>query len=110
VPDNESKSIIVNVEHRFVRGDGKKISITDAREVHEAKEFTGPVAQITRSFGVTLNMGNFESTRVDVGIQIPCYLEDVERADEFAREFCEKRLKNEVLALKSDEKKDGPKI
>lgn len=107
----EDRSIIVTVDHRFIRSDGKQVSVTDEREVHEAKEFKGPVAKVARAFGVTLNMGNYESTRVDVSVEVPCHLEDVERADEWARAFAEKRLKNEVLALKGEgEKKESPKI
>lgn len=105
---DESKSIIVTVDHRFIKSSGEEVCITDSREVYEAKPFEGAVARITRRFGVTLNMTNYEATRVDVGIEVPCYLEDAARADEWARDFIEKRLKYEVLALK-DEKKSSSK-
>jgi len=102
----EIRPVVITVGNRFVRSDGSQVVLKDSSEVHEVKEFSTTPATVRRVFGVTLNQGNYESTRVDVGVEVPCYLEDVELADEWARAFCEKRLKEEALALKSDRKKN----
>lgn len=102
------KSIIATITHRFIRGDGSEIVIKDEREEHEAKEFMVRPAVVRRGFGVTLNQGNFESTRVDIGVEMPCDPMDVELADEWARAFCEKRMKQEALDLKGDAEDSSP--
>lgn len=79
----------------------KKIGNKSAPEENEnmtldVRTFVTEPAIITRGYGLTLNLGNYESARVDVGIRLPCYREEVEQADEFAREWCESRIRTEV--------------
>jgi len=100
----DTRPIVITVDHRFVRADGSQVSITRATEVVEVREFTMRPAVVRRSFGVTLNQGNYESARADVSVEVPCYIEDVERADEWAKQFCEERLREEVLQIKPDKK------
>lgn len=57
-----------------------------------------------RAFGVTLNQGNYESSRIDVGVEVPCYVEDLDRADEWARDFCEQRMRAEVMLINPEKK------
>lgn len=97
---SESRPVVITVENRFVRSTGEEVKVTDERELGEVREFKTKPAVVRRSFGVTLNQGNYESARIDVSVEVPCYLEDVELADEYARAFCEKRLRQEVLGIK----------
>jgi hypothetical protein len=45
--------------------------------------------------GRTINLGAYESARLDVSIKVPCYREEAEEAFEFARRFVEDRLDRE---------------
>jgi hypothetical protein len=96
--------IVVTVDHRFVRANGSTLCVTKSEDLSETKEFATRPAVVRRAFGVTLNQGNYESSRIDVSVEVPCYLEDLERADEFARDFCEQRLRAEVMLIKPEKK------
>lgn len=79
----------------------KQIGKKDAPEEIEnltldVRTFVTEPAIITRGYGLTLNLGNYESARVDVGIRLPAYREEAEEADEFAKKWCEDRIKAEV--------------
>jgi len=55
---------------------------TDAKEeVVFTHDFKGPVARVRRGYGLTMNLGNFESARFDVTLELPCYVEDIDAAD-----------------------------
>lgn len=50
----------------------------DKREVLEVRKFETEPAWVRVNAGVTKNLGNYESLRVDVSISAPCYIEEVE--------------------------------
>ena len=63
------------------------------------------VARVEYEAGVTLNMGDFESARVNVRISIPCRtkVETLNRVYDFARGWVHSRLEAEVENLKIEE-------
>ena len=95
------KAIIVVVNSRYVRKGEEDEVFKDTSEVVAVHEFTTRPAVIKRNYGMTVSLGNYESARFDVGIEVPCYLEDVEKADQFAADFCEKRMKEEYNTVRS---------
>lgn len=97
-----TKPVIVTHDLRFVRGDGTDYLKRSGQEEVEVKSFTSRPAVVRRSYGMTINMGNYESARVEVGVEVPCYIEDVELADEWAANFCESRITEEVVGLRKD--------
>ena len=52
---------------------------TEEREHIEIRPFATTPAIVSVKLGRTINLGNYESARVDVGIEIPCYREEVMR-------------------------------
>ena len=58
------------------------------------------LARIGTSRGVTLNMGNYESVRVDVWATVPCHAGDIGTAYEAVSEWCENRVRDEVSKVK----------
>lgn len=40
----------------------------------------------------TVNMGNYESLRIEVSLRVPCYPEEAVAAYEYAAAFCKERL------------------
>jgi hypothetical protein len=96
--------------------DSKRISIElrqgkDTTEENETIEkdvhlFITDPAYIRVNAGVTKNMGNFESLRVDVSITMPCYREAVEEVFEVLSDKVATLLDNEVdqyLGVEEDE-------
>lgn len=78
----------------------KDLRVVEDSEVVEVHNFKGEVAKVERGFGLTLNLGKFESARVDVHITVPCHVEDIENADEFAKQWCASRIKQEVANIR----------
>lgn len=52
-------------------------------------------SKVFRSNGLTVNLGKFESARAEVGISVPCYLEENDAADLFAQKKIRERLQGE---------------
>ena len=57
-------------------------------------------AQTTAKLGMTVNLGNYESLRVDVGVSVPCYKEEIPAATQFCFDFAEKKLFEKVAEVK----------
>ena len=74
-------------------------------EILEVRRFVTPPATVRMDLGLTLNMENFEFARIDVGITVPCYQEEVGDAYEWAKLWVVERLMKEKDAVrgKSDE-------
>jgi hypothetical protein len=73
--------------------------IDSERSVHK---FVTEPARVRRAYGVTINLGNYESARVDVDITLPCYAEEVRDADELVMQLCEERLEEEVAKFRQE--------
>jgi hypothetical protein len=67
------------------------------REDIEARKFAVEPAYVRVNAGVTKNMGNYESLRVDVSITVPCYTEEVDDV--------QARVSDRVADLLADELK-----
>jgi len=78
----------------------RDLRVVDDSEVVEVHNFKTDVATVERGFGLTLNLGKFESARVDVRLTVPCHVEDIDAADEFAKDWCSKRIKSEVASIR----------
>ena len=61
------------------------------------------MARVGFSSGMTLNLGNYESARLEVSISMPCDVSEVEETFEFCKRFVEE--KGEALLAENDLKK-----
>jgi len=59
-------------------------------------------AKVSVGMGLTLNLGNYESARIDVSLVMPCYREEAEAAYTFARNWVEERLTAEVKDIRAN--------
>ncbi len=59
-----------------------------------------PLATVESASQMTLNLGNFESVQIRVGVTLPCYLEEVDDAYLTAQKFVEQRLNKEVTEIR----------
>lgn len=67
-------------------------------EVH--KYVTAP-AQVQVSYGLTMNLGNYESARIDVLVLVPCYREEIEDAYTWARDMATTKVAAERAEVRN---------
>ena len=65
----------------------------------EIGSFEGPTAVVRISGGATVNMGNYQTSRVEVGIEVPCYPEEVPEVYRTVQATVEAKLKAEIDEL-----------
>jgi len=75
---------------------------TKTEELVEVPRFHGPVARVRIEGGVTMNMGDYESSRVTVSVELPCYAEEteIERVGNIAARLVSKRINSEADNIK----------
>lgn len=73
-------------------------------------KFATEPAKANASFGLTLSLGKYEFARLDVGVSIPCYREQLEETVEFAKDFVAEKVnkeKDEIKESLKQEKENG---
>lgn len=99
--DGEQHAIVARVSSRYVRARAGATEDTPVTYILGTQKFSTKPAVVRRGYGVTLNMGNYETARIDVSLELPCYVEDLEAADEWAAKWCEHRIEQEIRAMRS---------
>ncbi|MBW2168298.1 MAG: hypothetical protein JRG69_03385 [Deltaproteobacteria bacterium] len=94
------EAAIAFIDGRFLHK-GKEYDSKAAEEIVAVHNFEGPVARIRRGYGLTMNLTNYESARFDVILELPCYVEDIDKADEFAKRWVEQRCEAEVAEVRA---------
>lgn len=59
------------------------------------------LAKVRYSIGVTINLENFNSARVDIGVELPSHLESLEATYEEAVDYCNDKLVEEISQLQN---------
>lgn len=108
--EGQDHPVTVTVDNRYVRGNGEEKVKTNETEVDEVRRFDTAPAIVRRGYGLTINLGNYESARVSVEVSVPCYVQDLALADEYASAFCEKRIKEEVKSIRKNDAAGKPPI
>jgi hypothetical protein len=68
----------------------------EKRKVVEVRKFATEPAYVRVNAGVTKNLGNYESLRVDVSLTVPCYVEEMEKVQKRTAELVASMLDAEV--------------
>lgn len=63
--------------------------------LHETFEDNEHPAFVKMSAGMTINLGNFESLRVDCSVTLPCHPQNIAKAYEVASDFVADRIAEE---------------
>jgi len=63
------------------------------------RPFLTNVAVISVKAGVTVNLGNYESGRVDVMLSMPCYVQEVEDVYSQVKDWVDKKVAQEYKEL-----------
>jgi hypothetical protein len=71
------------------------------QEKIEIKKFETSPAHVMYSNGATISMGNYESAKVEIGVTLPVYMEEIDEAFKVAEKIVNERLDKEVTNLKA---------
>jgi len=74
----------------------------DTDEKLEIQTFDVEPAWIKVGCGVTINLGNFESARCDVGVTLPTYVEELSDAFKRAWGIAEEEIQRQVKEIKGN--------
>lgn len=63
------------------------------------RPFTTTPANVSVKAGATVNLGNYESARVDVMLSVPCYIEEIDDVYEQTKDWVDRMVKKEYDEL-----------
>jgi hypothetical protein len=99
-----TSSAITVITTRHFKGQSEE---TESENILVNKFVTTP-ASVSVNLGTTINLGDFQSARVGVTVTVPCYVEELEGAYEFAKEFAEAKIEQEVAEVQGEEGDSDP--
>jgi len=67
----------------------------------EITPFLSEPAYVSVKAGFTMNLGNYESGRVDIMVSVPCYPEEIEAVYPIVKDMVDTRLAEEYKEMKS---------
>lgn len=70
----------------------------EKREEIEVGKFLTEPAYIRVNAGKTVNLGQYESFRIDVSITVPCYIEEIETVQPRVSDMVARMLEDEMVA------------
>lgn len=65
----------------------------------EVRTFEVEPAYVRGGYGLTINLGNYESARCDVSVSLPCYREEVKEALQVAFKLSEDAIQEQVSKI-----------
>ena len=92
--DMEPATTYVRRKYKDTSGIGTEEESED-EEPLAVEGFVVEPAEVWVSKSVTINLGNFASAKVEIGIRMPCYSEEASEAFEHALKFVDTRLERE---------------
>lgn len=90
----EAKNSTVFV-NRTVGKAGKLPEPEGDEDVIAVHRFETEPATVSVDYALTMNLGNFESAKISVSVQVPCYREEIDDAYQFAQSWVEERVSKE---------------
>ena len=72
---------------------------SEHEEVVHEQAFSQPTANVGVAFATTKNLGNYESLKVSVSINLPCYVKEIDEVQTFARKWVEMKMAETIEGL-----------
>lgn len=89
--------------HRTIISQNDRAFKSDIPEVDDQniaiRCFVTEPAEVTLEQGLTMNLGNFETAKITVGIRVPCYVEEVNDIYTLAQQWVSDRIQAERKAV-----------
>jgi sorbitol-specific phosphotransferase system component IIBC len=98
--DKGKASTTVDTSHKGVQ----KTSTTTNETVKAGDSAPAPASQLLRIYvegGQTINLGDYNSARITVGIEVPTTFKGVEAAYKWAEEFVSGKIEDTVKSINS---------
>lgn len=67
----------------------------ETKEVIHVRKFVTEPAYVRVNAGVTINLGDYQSMRIDVSVSVPCYAEEIAQVEREVADFVAVRLADE---------------
>jgi len=96
----ENSTIFVT---RSIKREGVE-ELSGDEDVIAVHEFRTEPARVMVDYSLTMNLGNYESAKIGVSMQVPCYTEEVDEAYAFAQSWVTARLEKEKQLVHSVKK------
>lgn len=84
---------------------------TAEENVIAVHKFVTDPAKISVAVGLTVNLGNWESAKINVQLTMPCYKEEIEETFKFVQSWVEQKVSHErdlITAHREKSKKMNP--
>lgn len=98
--DEVSRPSTAYVQKQFFNGKDPVGEAETKNEELKVSCFVTEPAKVSVGMGLTVNLGNYESARIDVSVVVPCYREEIDDAYAFAHRWAETRIGEEVKSLR----------
>lgn len=85
--DQEKKQVVMESSTTYPDG-----SVAESTEVLDEPVYTQPTCNAGMSIGVTRNVGNYESVKIQVSLHAPCYPQEVDEVFDGIEEKLDERL------------------
>ena len=72
---------------------------TEEKKLIQIRPFATDPAHITVKLGRTINLGNFESAKIEVALTAPCYVEECKLVYDEVMDFVQERISAEVSKI-----------
>ena len=70
------------------------------KEPFKPYEGDGPPAEANMALGLTLNLGNYESARVDIGGNVPCPADEMSACHDKLKTYLTDRIQSECREIR----------
>lgn len=98
----------ISTKYRLLEDYSKEVTSENVKEfVRKVGVFKTEPARVVVQKGLTMNLGNYESARVTVGFESPCYVEEVREVEQVLNELVEKRIQEEVVEVRGKDIRPG---
>lgn len=98
--ETKRSETFARVVRRFYKG--RKLDETKQEDIVETRMLPEGVnpAGVRLKYGLTLNLGDYESARIDMEWYVPCLPEEIEDVHEYIDRSLTERMEQEVLAIR----------
>ena len=83
---------VVTVARHYKRADAPVDTEDTSVETMDVEDFVVAPARVKLELGITMNTGNYESARISVGIEVPCYREEIDEAYKNWLKYAKERI------------------
>jgi hypothetical protein len=94
--------LVAYVQRQYFENGAPITEQTTKNELLKVERFVTEPARVSVEMANTINMGNFQSAHISVGLVLPCYREEIDGAYNYGREWVEARMVTEVQEARAN--------